>query len=362
MRIALVNDLAMAVESLRRILLSVPGHEIAWVARDGREAVDRCGRDLPDLILMDLFMPGMDGVEATRRIMAATPCPILIVTATVGNHAAKVFEAMGHGALDAVNIPMMGAGAEAQRSRYTLLRKVHVISRLRGLPSTSPAKRAYMDPPPPIVAIGASTGGPKALADLLSTLPCPLGAAVVIVQHVDEKFSAGLAEWLDGQTPLPVQLAAEGGRPRADVVYLAGTNDHLVMSSGLSFSYTPEPGRTPYRPSVDIFFRSLAIHWPVDPNPDGSSGCAAAIAVLLTGMGRDGAEGLAILRKEGWRTIAQDRATSVVYGMPKAAKELNAAVEILPILEIGPAIVRALRRTTLCKPYKFNGEPTARLP
>ncbi len=338
MRIALVNDLALAVESLRRILLSVPGHEIAWVARDGREAVARCSRDLPDLILMDLIMPGMDGVEATRRIMAATPCPILIVTATVGNNAAKVFEAMGHGALDAVNIPMMGAGADAQRSRYILLRKIHVISRLRGLPSTSPSKPPDMKPPP-LVAIGASTGGPKALADLLSTLPSPLGAAVVIVQHVDEKFSAGLAEWLDAQTPLRVQLAAEGGRPRTDVIYLAGTNDHLVISSGLTFSYTPEPGNTSYRPSVDIFFRSLAIQWPTDPDQGGSR----CVAVLLTGMGRDGAEGLAALRRGGWHTIAQDQATSIVYGMPKAAKDLGAAVEILPILEVGPAIARALR-------------------
>lgn len=342
MRIALVNDLAMAVESLRRILLSVPGHEIAWVARDGREAVARCSRDLPDLILMDLIMPGMDGVEATRRIMAATPCPILIVTATVGNNAAKVFEAMGHGALDAVNIPIMGAGAEAQRSRYTLLRKIHLISRLRGLPSTSPAKPPDLDPPPPLVAIGASTGGPKALADLLSTLPHPLGAAVVIVQHVDEKFSAGLAEWLDAQTPMRVQLAAEGGRPRMDAIYLAGTNDHLVISSGLTFSYTPEPGNTSYRPSVDIFFRSLAIQWPTDPARGGSR----CVATLLTGMGRDGAEGLAALRREGWHTIAQDKATSIVYGMPKAARDLDAAVEILPILDIGPAIARALRRAS----------------
>lgn len=359
MRIALVNDLAMAVESLRRIILSVPGHEIAWVARDGREAVSRCARDLPDLILMDLIMPDMDGVEATRRIMAATPCPILIVTATVGNNAAKVFEAMGRGALDAVNIPMMGSGAEAQRSRYTLLRKIHVISRLRGIPSASPAKPPDndMDPPPPLVAIGASTGGPKALADLLSTLPAPLGAAVVIVQHVDEKFSAGLAEWLDGYTPLSVKLAAEGGRPKTDAIYLAGTNDHLVISPSLAFSYTPEPGAAPYRPSVDIFFQSLADRWPLDRN------LTAPIAILLTGMGRDGAEGLLKLRQKGWRTMAQDQATSIVYGMPKAARDLNAAMEILPILEIGPAIVRAIGRPGGSKPaaFKRNGEPTARL-
>ncbi len=336
MRIALVNDLMMAVEGLRRILTSVPGHEIAWVARDGREAVEKCARDLPDLILMDLIMPAMDGVEATRRIMKATPCAILIVTATIGNNAAKVFEAMGHGALDAVNIPMMGGGAEAQRSRYTLLRKIHLISRLRGIPSTSPAKPPDTDPPPPLVVIGSSTGGPKALSDILSGMPADLGAAIVLIQHVDEKFSAGLAEWLDGQTPLRVQLAAEGGQAVINTVYVAGTNDHLVITPGLTFSYTPEPGSLSYRPSVDIFFASLARAWPPDSVRDG------CVAALLTGMGRDGAEGLAALRRAGWHTIAQDKETSVVYGMPKAAKELDAAVEILPLSRIGPAIRAAL--------------------
>lgn len=342
MRIALVNDLNVAVESLRRIILSVPGHQIAWVARNGAQAVLKCSKEIPDLILMDLIMPEIDGVEATRQIMAQTPCPILIVTATVGNNAAKVFEAMGHGALDAVNVPMMGSGAQAQRSRYTLLRKIHIISRLRGHPSTTPAKPPDdQSPKIPLIAIGASTGGPKALADLLGTLPRELGAALVVVQHVDEKFSAGLAEWLDAQTRLKVQVAAQGGRPRIDTVYLAGTNDHLIMTQSLTFSYTPDPGATYYRPSVDVFFNSLLLHWP-RTIPEKGETSPARIAVLLTGMGRDGAEGLKALRKVGWHTIAQDQATSIVYGMPKAARDIDAADRIMPILEIGPEIVRGI--------------------
>lgn len=350
MRIALVNDLVMAVESLRRIILSVPGHEIVWVAHDGREAVEKSAADPPDLILMDLIMPVMDGVEATRRIMLSTQCAILIVTATVGNNAAKVFEAMGHGALDAVNIPMMGSGAEAQRSRYTLLRKIHIISRLRGMRSTSPVRPVDMTPPTPLVVIGASTGGPKALADVLSPLPGDLRATLVIIQHVDEKFSAGLAEWLNGQTPLGVQLAPEGGQPRQGVAYVAGTNDHLIFTPALTFSYTPDPGATSYRPSVDVCFDSLVRHMPQN------FVAGACMAILLTGMGRDGAEGLLALRRTGWHTVAQDRATSVVYGMPKAARDLDAVDTVLPLQRIGPAIAEFV--AAYHRPYS-DGSPAS---
>lgn len=331
MRIAIVNDVLMAVESLRRIVLSAPGNEIAWVARNGHEAVEKNNRDRPDLILMDLSMPVMDGVEATRRIMDETPCPILVVTATFGNSTGRVFEAMGCGALDAVDIPMIGTGLEAEQSRHILLKKIHIIAKLQGLT----AEKSYSPPTdrlPNLVVIGSSTGGPKALSLLLSDLPSDFDGAIVIVQHVDERFSAGLVDWLDAQSPLKVELATEGGRPKANRVYVAGTNDHLIFSKHLTFSYTPEPGTTNYRPSVDVFFSSIIRYW---PPPNGSR---KGVAVLLTGMGRDGAEGLAALRRAGWFTIAQNKATSVVYGMPKAAKDLGAAIEILPIDRISSCI------------------------
>jgi two-component system response regulator WspF len=185
---------------------------------------------------------------------------------------------------------------------------------------------------PPLVVIGSSTGGPKTLVQVLSRLPKNLKAAIVIVQHLDQEFSGGLAEWLNIQTPLQVRVAARGARPEQGIVDVAGTNDHLILTAGLTFAYTPEPQRNPYRPSVDVFFKSVAKYWP-------DKGCA----VLLTGMGRDGAAELANLRKLGWHTITQDKTTSVVYGMPKAAKELNAAVEILPVEKISSAMVRALK-------------------
>lgn len=340
MRIAIVNDLKSAVKGLREIVLSAPGHEVCWVAHNGAEAVRKCAADKPDLILMDVIMPEMDGVETTRRIMSESPCPILVVTPTVDGNAAKVFEAMGHGALDAINTPARGNDPLARSSREALLKKIQMIGKLGGVtpnaPAPTPAGQIPMEQVPPLIVIGASTGGPKALAEVLSNLPADLDAAIVIVQHVDMAFSAALADWLDQQTPLRVKLAPEGGRPRKGTVFVAGTGEHLVLTPDLRFSYTHEPLSSNYRPSVDTFFESVADHWP-----------EKCVAVLLTGMGRDGAEGLAALRRSGWHTMAQDEATSIVYGMPKAAKELGSATEILPIAKIALAILRFLRKSSV---------------
>jgi two-component system response regulator WspF len=335
MRIAIVNDLSLAVEILRRIVLDSAVHKVAWVAKTGAEAVRKCEEDTPDLILMDLFMPDMDGVEATRRIMYATPCPILVVTATMEDHAGKVFEAMGQGALDAINTPMMGSGESARKSRDALLKKIDIIDKLSWnskagavKPQTKPLPRAKVSS---LIVMGASTGGPKALADILSLMPANLAAGIVIAQHVDGEFSAGMASWLDEQSPLSIRLAEEGAHPSRGTALLAGRNDHLVMTSNLSLAYSREPVATPFRPSVDVLFKSVAAHWP-----------SMGIAVLLTGMGRDGAEGMKMLHRVGWHTIAQDEATSVVYGMPKAARDLGAASEVLPIDRIAPSILRRI--------------------
>jgi two-component system response regulator WspF len=152
------------------------------------------------------------------------------------------------------------------------------------------------------------------------------------VQHVDIQFAASLVDWLSGQTNVRVTLAKAGARPEKNTVHVAGTNDHLVIGHDLAFHYVPEPKDCFYRPSVDTFFRSLVRSWP-----------RKGVAVLLTGMGNDGARGLRELRDAGWHTIAQDRDTSVVYGMPKAAAELNAAIEILPIEKIADAILKRIK-------------------
>ncbi len=337
MRIAIVNDMALAVEALRRVIDNCGEHEVAWMARDGEEAVRRCREDTPDLILMDLVMPVMDGVEATRQIMAQAPCAILIVTASVNTHGDMVYEAMGHGALDAAVTPTLGPEGELAGGRALLDKIAHVgfiIGRTRpghGSGYTLPPmkkepSRALVQTP--LVAVGASTGGPQALSALLSGFGADFPAAVVIVQHVDPDFAGGLADWLGHRSELPVRLARNGEMPERGEVLIAGKDQHLHLRPGGFLAYSPEPSNLINRPSVDVLFDSAADCWQ-----------GGGVGVLLTGMGRDGAEGLLALRRKGWHTIAQDEATSVVYGMPKAAVTLKAACEVLPL----PAIAAAVR-------------------
>lgn len=329
MKIGIVNDSAIAVEALRRTLAQRPGLEVAWVAHDGAQAVSMCGPNPPDLVLMDLVMPVMDGVAATREIMRRTPCPILIVTSDVGHHASLVFDAMGAGALDAVDTPVLGA-ADMTRPASSLLAKIDAVAAQQAdarKPAlvVAPAAAAVSDA---LVAIGASAGGPAALATLLGRLPANFGAGVIVVQHVDDAFTPGMATWLDQQTALTVRLAKAGDRPTAGIVLLAGGNRHLRVDGSGRCTYSDEPKDAVYRPSIDVFLSSVAEHWR-----------ARAVGVLLTGMGRDGAAGLGDMRTRGFITIAQDRATSAVYGMPKAAAEAGAASEILPLPTIAPQLV-----------------------
>ena len=338
MKIGIVNDVSLAREALRRVVQAIPGHRVAWLAKDGAEAIDLTKKDRPDLILMDLIMPGLDGAEATRRIMADNPCAILVVTATVSGHMDKVYEAMGHGALDAVDTPCLGPLGEVSGAN-DLIEKIATVGKLIGL-MVAPATLLVHSRPAPterqrlgtLVLLGASTGGPKALAEVLAGLPAGLEAAVIIVQHVDSAFAPGLAGWLGDQSGLRVEVITPGRRPEIGTILLAATDDHLVMTPGRLLKYDPDPKHFHYRPSVDVFFASIAAHWP-DPG----------VAALLTGMLRDGAAGLLKLRQDGWHTIAQDRPSCIVWGMPKAAAELGAAEQILPVDEIARAIAIRVR-------------------
>tara|TARA_R100000306_G_scaffold61528_1_gene64377 strand:- start:44224 stop:45252 length:1029 start_codon:yes stop_codon:yes gene_type:complete len=334
LKIAIVNDVATVTEALRRAVASSGHHEIIWTAANGREALERCQRERPQLLLMDLIMPIMDGVEATRLIMATCPCAILIVTADVGYNASKVFEAMGEGALDAIDTPQLGLRQRDRGPGY-LLSKIDSLERvIADRCSTVAAKAASpLKPAPdfPLIAIGASAGGPAALATLLSGLPRNPGAAIAIVQHVDAQFASGMAAWLEQHSGLSVRVAQEGEVLQANQVYLAGSNDHLVLKSPHHLGYTSQPEEYVYRPSVDVFFQSICQQW-----------CGDVIGVLLTGMGCDGAQGLKLLRNLGFHTIAQDEQSCAVYGMPKAAAKLGAAAEILPLTQIAAHLIASL--------------------
>ncbi len=332
----------LAAECLRRVVESVPDYQLAWVAYDGHQAVEKC-RDLcPDIILMDLIMPVMDGVEATRAISAEFECAILVVTASVDGHAGKVFEAMGAGALDAVNTPILGDGGDSE-GRDALVFKINTIATLM---HGKPLRRRHARPVAPLhpaqgdtlplIAIGASTGGPSALCEVLRALPAAPGVALAIIQHVDEQFTASFTRWLDDQVPLKVRMAEAGEPLTINTALVCGREDHLVLGADGLLGYDPEPRQLAYRPSVDVFFHSLA------ENHDYQS-----VGVLLTGMGRDGASGLKALRERGWYTLAQDQASCAVYGMPKAAQELDAATEILPLGNIGPRLAEWAENTSV---------------
>jgi chemotaxis response regulator CheB len=344
MRIGIANGLPQAVQALQQALAARPQHQIVWVVPDGVHAIAACSTDRPDLVLMEVAEPGVNGVEATKTIMAETPCAILIVTQSVGANTGAVFDAMGHGAIDATDTPpLRGAKTDAwvvsevaasqAAGTAAFLHKIDTLAKLLGTRRRAPTADSLGDTwmvgaRERLVAIGASAGGPTALTHLLAGLPRDFPAAVVIVQHVDARFAEGMAEWLTRTSPLPVRIVKEGERPAPGTIWLAGTNDHLVFKSHDRLGYTAEPREHAYRPSVDVFFESVSTQWPGE-----------VVGVLLTGMGRDGANGLKKLRNKGCYTIAQDQATSAVYGMPKAAATLGAAVDILPLDRIAARLV-----------------------
>ncbi|MFM8980492.1 MAG: chemotaxis-specific protein-glutamate methyltransferase CheB [Planctomycetia bacterium] len=360
MRVAIVNDLRLAVEALKQTLAQAPGCEVAWTAVDGAQAVAKCVADRPDLILMDIVMPIMDGVEATRRIMKEAPCPILVVTSTVEGNLERVYNALGAGALDAVQGPSFKPdgtldGVQRVVKRIRALQRIAASASSAGTPASAASGASgasavngqptlpVLLPRPgtgraaqgqaPVLALGASTGGPEALRAVLKGFSSSFQPAVVIVLHLDPEFVPGFCEWLGAQVGRRVRPALQGDVPEAGSVLVAAGKDHLALAPDGALLYTPDPVDHPYRPSVDVFFASLA-----------RNAARPGAAALLTGMGRDGGQGLLALRKAGWRTFAQDEATSVVYGMPRAARDLGAAHEILPLPALGTALEAAYTR------------------
>ncbi len=317
MRIAVACGSRLRATALRRAVAGISGHGIVWSAQSGAEALRRCGTQRPDLLLLDLEIPAIDGVEVTRRVMEKSPCAIVIVSrgrpdALEPEDVGRVYDAMGFGALDVVAAPSVNSRGEVTGAA-ALEEKIRTVERLIGGATPPSTDAAASGEAPFLVALGASTGGPQAVADVLGRLPRDLGAALLIVQHIEAAYAPGLASWLQEKTGFPVLFAETGAPPRRGVALLfAGLEDR----------------------AVDLFFTSLSGHAP------------PGIAVLLTGMGRDGAAGLLELRRVGWSTICQDERTSIVYGMPKAAVEIGAAALVLPLEAIGPSIAAAVSRVT----------------
>jgi chemotaxis response regulator CheB len=338
MRIGIVDEPRHA--ELLQLAIQLGGeHQVAWLVDSEAALAGRTGGGVPDLVLLNVDLPSVDGQAATRRLVSAGTA--VLVMAPGQADPARVFEAIGHGALDAISL---GDAVFPEAIAAVLLPKIASVARWIG---KSPVRGGVMADDrvgacQRLIVIGASAGGPAALSVVLGGLPGTLPAGVVVVQHLGEDFTVGVAEWLRRSTELDVRVAREGDRPAAGTVLVAGGNDHLIFKAGARLGYTPEPREKIYRPSIDVFFDSVCRLWR-----------GSAIGVLLTGMGRDGAQGLQSLRARGHHTIAQDEATSAVYGMPKAAAALNAAVDILPlggiaarITEVATAPVRTRRLTS----------------
>jgi two-component system, chemotaxis family, response regulator WspF len=331
-RIGIIAERPSAAEVLRRAVSQSASHDVVWIADGAAEAMLRCSAHTPDLLLVALPLAGMNGVDVIRTIMSDSPCPILIVTASVRASAAFVFDAMGQGALDAVDMPSLDA-ADITGGEAPLLAKIDTISRLIGEKPVSGGDDRKTPRGAPtagrdlLVAVGASAGGPAAVAALLKALPKEFPARIVIVQHVDGAFVAGMVEWLSQESGQRVSVAKEGERPAIGRVLVAGALGHLTLKTPERLGYTDEPRHYAYRPSVDVFFQSVSRLWRGD-----------VVGVLLTGMGRDGALGLKALRDRGHYTIAQDESSCAVYGMPKAAAALNAAVDVLALDRIAARV------------------------
>jgi len=331
MNIAIVNDSPIAVRVLMQTLQKSRQHDLLWTAQNGEEAIARCREQSPDLILMDLVMPGLDGAKTTREIMRQCPTAVLLVTASIEANCSLAFQAMGAGALDIVQTP---AGGD-ESGQQALLRKINQIELMTGGPArqplcwTGPADKPTDDVPQEerLVAIGCSAGGPAALADIFRIIPKDFPAAFVVVQHIDPLFAPDLAQWLDGMSGCPVRIAEEGERLSAGTVRLAGPAGHLQIAQDGTLHYTDQPDNLVCKPSIDVLMNSAARHWQ-----------GRAMGLILTGMGRDGVQGLFAMRKRGWLTVAQDRASSAIYGMPAAAAEIGAAKEILPLEKIAERI------------------------
>ncbi|MDH0863432.1 chemotaxis-specific protein-glutamate methyltransferase CheB [Mitsuaria sp. GD03876] len=337
LRVLVVEDSITVLAHIREVLAAHADIEVVGEAHDGAQAVALCQQLRPDVVSMDMMLPGMDGQAATEAIMAHCPTPILIVSSSTNRgELLRTYEALAAGAVEVLEKPSAGMPEGEWERRYvTLLRlvaRIRVITHVRARIAGRPAPKAATPPPLPrraLLALGASTGGPGALMKVLQALPAPAPLPVLIVMHINAVFSRGFAEWLDAQTPHRVRYALGGERLRdlAGHVVLAPPDSHLVVRAGqLELSHAPP--RHSCRPSVDELFESLAT--------EVGGGVAAA---LLTGMGRDGAQGLLAIRRAGGATLAQDEASSMVYGMPREAAQLGAAERILPLADIGPALM-----------------------
>jgi two-component system chemotaxis response regulator CheB len=340
-RVLVVEDSAVARSFLLHILGSDPEIQVVGTAEDGEEALAAVERTRPDVITMDVHMPKMNGFDATRRIMETRPTPIVIVSGVPDvTETAKAFRAVEAGALAVLPRPAGIGHPDHEAAAADLVRTVKLMAEVKVVRRR--AQRRSQDLIPEIslpgdvrapaasiavVAVGASTGGPPVLQSILSILPESFPVPVLIVQHIAPGFTGGFVEWLAQSSNLPVRIAEQGEHVLAGHSYVAPDGLHMKVGPGGQILLSNEEPENGLRPSVSTLFRSVAKTYG-----------ANAVGVLLTGMGKDGARELRLMKEQGGITIAQDRASSVVHGMPGEAINLGAATYVLSPEKIAAAL------------------------
>jgi two-component system chemotaxis response regulator CheB len=342
-RVLLVEDSQVTLVILRRILNSSLQIQVVGEARTGLEALELIPKVQPDVICTDLHMPKMDGLEFTSEVMALYPRPILVISSWVQEEdSPHVFQLLKAGALDIFPKPSAGLTTEDKLLNQELINKIQILSGVKVFKkkrkSPSPVKsletfssKSYSKPE--IVAIGASTGGPQAIYEVFAQLPSNFPVPVICIQHICVGFLQGFIDWLSSSCRLPIQIAKPGDKPQPGMIYFPPEQQHLELDDRGRFICSNSPRLDGHRPSVTVTFKSVAKFYG-----------GATVGILLTGMGRDGAEGMQCIAQAGGLTIAQDEATSVIFGMPKEAIDLGAAKLILPIHAIAPRLLALLEK------------------
>jgi two-component system chemotaxis response regulator CheB len=324
-RVLVVDDSIVCCEVLTELLNRADDIQVAGTATSGKEAIILNRHLRPDLITMDVQMPGLDGFATIEEIMASLPVPILMVTSSpVHRGVDRTFQALSAGALDLMEKPDLDSPlTEVLHEKVRLLSGVQVIHRRRKATRQKADKIDRPSKKKPIVAITSSTGGPKLLHEILSALPRNLSSCILVTQHIPDGFSQGLAEWLNTLSSLEVCEAVENMRIKPGRVIIAPSNRHLIMRTPKSVGLSKAAPVGNHRPSGTTMFQSLAKVCPKE-----------TIGIILSGMGRDGAEGLLELSRAGGYCFAQDELSSLVFGMPKAAIEIGATNKTLNINSI----------------------------
>lgn len=345
-KVLLVEDSPVALEILKRLLSSSPEVKVVGTARNGQEALKLIPQLQPAVICTDLHMKGMDGLEFTKQVMATDPKPILVISTSVQKEDSQtIFQLLEAGAVDVFPKPNAGLASDYERVKRELVNKVKVLAGVKvftrrqqpSVTTTNAAKFSFVPPtterllsvttPIRVVTIGASTGGPQALHKILTQLPANFPVPVICIQHISEGFLQGLVDWMATECQLKVKIARSGELPLAGTVYFAPERSHLEVDAQGKFTCANYPPVDGHCPSVTVTFKSVASFY------------RRAAGILLTGMGRDGAEGMRAIALAGGVTIAQDEKTCVVFGMPKEAIALGAAQQVLPIQEIAPFLI-----------------------